>query len=134
MSGVSRASATVEPPPETSSGAGAGMPRCALAREECRFRSACELEARRLASARAGNRAEFDALFDRYFARVHSAACRRTRDAALAEHCTRAVLEAAFAREAVAQHCAARVFARLHRLLSPQRALRAAAETHEAEK
>jgi hypothetical protein len=65
---------------------------CPIAPAECAHRTACELDELRLSRARAGNRADFDALFDHAFARVYRAARRRLPSGEQAEAATRACL------------------------------------------
>jgi hypothetical protein len=62
----------------------------------CPMQARCEDEATELARARAGNRPAFDALFERYFARVYREAQRRSGSRPAAERATRAALAAAF--------------------------------------
>lgn len=70
--------------------------RCRLGRLDCPYRAACARDAPILARARAGSRADFDALYDRYFALVHRAASQRFGSRALAEACTRGLLKRTF--------------------------------------
>jgi hypothetical protein len=69
---------------------------CALERTDCPLRDACRRDAANLARARAGSRADFDAVYGRIFALVYRAASARLGDRALAEVATRELLESAF--------------------------------------
>ncbi|HEY8122038.1 MAG TPA: hypothetical protein VII78_12025 [Myxococcota bacterium] len=69
---------------------------CALERRDCPLRDACRRDAESLARARAGSRADFDAVYGRIFALVYRAASTRLANRALAEVATRELLESAF--------------------------------------
>lgn len=90
---------------------------CSLALPQCPYRGACEGEASSLARARAGSRADFDALYDRYFAVFYRVASERFRDRALAEAYTRELMKGAFCAPAPSLGCAAGRLLRLVRRL-----------------
>ena len=100
--------------------------RCLLRMASCPFRELCRSEAQSFARSRAGSREDFDALFDRYFPRVHAAAQAHFADSALAEACTRELLEAAFCSPGPARSCAGQMLRLVKARLLPRSADRAA--------
>ncbi|HEU4430721.1 MAG TPA: hypothetical protein VFT98_18315 [Myxococcota bacterium] len=105
---------------------GTAPQRCLLRLASCPFRELCQSDAQRFARAREGSRADFDALFDDYFPRIHAAARARLSDPALAEACTRELLEAAFCSASPARSCAGQMLRMVKARLSPRSATRAA--------
>ena len=79
--------------------------RCGIARPDCPHRRACARDAAQLARARAGSRADFDALYDRFFALLYGAASRRLRSRERAEQCTRELMAAVFQAPTSAKVC-----------------------------
>jgi hypothetical protein len=99
--------------------------RCAQRRATCEFRDLCASEAALFERARSGDRVAFDALFDRYFPRLHAAAQRHTGSAAAADACTRAVLQAAFGAGTSTHACAGDLLGRLAASSEPTERCRA---------
>lgn len=85
----------------------ASIERCEADQSACPDRAACALDAERMTRARAGSRADFDALYDRYFAAFYRAASARLPSRALAEAYTRDLLEGAFCAPAQPRGCRA---------------------------
>ncbi len=79
--------------------------RCGIARPDCPHRRACARDAAQLARARAGSRADFDALYERFFALFYGAASRRLRSRERAEQCTRELMAAVFRAPGPANVC-----------------------------
>ncbi len=99
---------------ETPSLARRNADACGLARPDCPYRTACERDAESLVRARAGSRADFDALYDRAFALFYRTAGERLHSRALAEGLTRELMEGAFYAPTSPEGCAS---ARLFRLV-----------------
>jgi hypothetical protein len=78
---------------------------CGLQRRDCPYRTACDRDAASLARARAGSRADFDALYDRTFALIYGAVSKRLRSRELAERCTRELMERMFLATTQAEGC-----------------------------
>jgi len=105
---------------------GVAPQRCLLRMASCPFRALCQSDAQRFERVREGSREDFDLLFDRYFPRIHAAARERLADPALAEACTRELLEAAFCSASPARSCAGQMLRMVKARLSPRSGKRAA--------
>jgi hypothetical protein len=93
---------------------------CGLERPDCPHRRACDRDAACLARARAGSRADFDALYDRTFALFYGAASKRLRSRELAERCTRELMEGFFLATAQTEGCSSAQIFRLVKRLGVQ--------------
>ncbi len=82
-------------------------PSCALARADCPHRATCEHDAQRLARARAGSRADFDAVYDRAFALFYRASLAQLPSRELAQSLTRELLQSIFREPIEADACTA---------------------------
>ncbi len=86
---------------------------CALRNPDCPYRATCEREASSLARARAGSRADFDALYDHYFAKLYRVSGERVGSRALTEVHARELLQRALCAPAPTDECAAERLLRL---------------------
>ena len=85
-----------------------GSDPCALGSiAVCPFRERCDGEAAAWHRARAGSRADFEMLYERWFVRVYRVASSRLGVRQLAETCTRDVLAVAFCLPPPLEGCAA---------------------------
>jgi len=80
---------------------------CGLPRRNCPLREVCDRDTAIGADSSSENRAAFDSLYERAFARVYRAAELRLRDRALAEAYTSRILKSAFRAPGHRKRCGA---------------------------